>query len=429
MSNKIIFLVDINNAYCSFERVFNPKLNGRAVIVLANNDGAIIARSAEAKALNIPMGAPLFKVQHIVNKHQVIVQSSNYPLYGEMSRRFHNILRDYVTFEEHEEYSIDEAWIDLSAYVNNFEVDQIAKDILERLKKWLGIPCCIGIGRTKTEAKLANFIAKKNAYYKGICNLITMDPCNRDDLIAQIDVAEVWGVGSKFAKKLNDLKIYSVFDLAISNPFEMKNKFGVVMQRTVLELQGQACIELEPKEPAKKQIISSRSFGQRITVLQDLKEAATLFTHNAIKRLRKQELLCGEITGFVQSNPFSKSEKFYSKAIVYKFPEPTDNILEMVHIVTAMMSQAYLPGINFKKCGVILSDLKPKNQHIYDLLTDMRDIQKKESFMRTFEEIHNKFGKKKLAVGACQLPGRNWTMNQERLSNNPFTWEGLLRVN
>ncbi len=209
----------------------------------------------------------------------------------------------------------------------------------------------------------------------------------------------------------------------------MKNKFGVVMQRTVLELQGQACIELEPKEPAKKQIISSRSFGQRITDLQDLKEAATLFTHNAIKRLRKQELLCGEITGFVQSNPFSKSEKFYSKAIVYKFPEPTDNILEMVHIVTAMMSQAYLPVINFKKCGVILSDLKPKNQHIYDLLTDMRDIQKKESFMRTFEEIHNKFGKKKLAVGACQLPGRNWTMNQERLSNNPFTWEGLLRVN
>ncbi|WP_391485456.1 DUF4113 domain-containing protein [Acinetobacter baumannii] len=422
-------MIDINNAYCSFERVFNPKLNDRAVIVTSNGDGCIVARSAEAKALNIPMGAPLFKVIDIVKRHNVIVLSSNYALYGEMSRRFHNILRDYVTYEEHEEYSIDEAWIDLTSYVQNYDLNNIAKEILQRLKQWLGVPCCIGIGKSKTEAKISNHIAKKNPQFKGICNLVDMDPCDIEELYSGIDVSEVWGVGRKYSKRLNEIGIFTVFDLACANPFEMKNKFGVVMQRTILELQGQACIPLEPKPPAKKQIISSRSFGQKINNLQDLKEAATLFTQNAVRRLRADEQLCGEITGFVQSNPFSKTEKYYSKAVVYRFPEPTDCVLDIVKISTALMNQAYMPNINFKKCGVVLSNLEPKNKHIYDLLTDMQNIEKKEKFMKSYELIQSKFGKKKLAVGACNLPGRNWSMKQERLSNNPFTWSGLLKVN
>lgn len=429
MSNQIIFLVDINNAYCSFERVFNPGLIDRAVVVTSNNDSAIVARSAEAKALGIAMGEPLFKVENIIKKNNVIVLSSNYAMYAEMSRRFHNILRDFVTYEEHEEYSIDESWLCMTNYVKNYEVNEIAKEILHRLKTWLGVPCCIGIGRTKVESKLANYIAKKNPFFKGICNLIEMDPCSRDELILNIPVSEVWGVGRKYEKKLNELNIKTVFDLACSNHLEMKQKFGVVMQRTVLELQGVECIPLVPKPPAKKQIVSSRSFGSKVSALSDLKEAMSLYAQNAVKRLRSQELLCGELSIFVQSNPFNKNEKFYSKAVNYKFSEATDDVLEIVRITSIMVEAVYLPGINFKKCGVVLVDLKSKNNHIFDLLTEMQEIEKKERFMTTFENIQDKYGKRKISVGSCNMPNRNWSMKQDRLSKNPFTWDGLIKVN
>lgn len=260
MKEKIIALIDINNCYVSCERLFQPKLNDKPVIVLSNNDGCAVARSQEAKDLGIKMGVPLFQIKDIVEKHNVVVLSSNYAVYEEMSRRFTETIKTFVSEKDVEVYSIDETFVELTSYKNQ-DLNLLVTLIKNTLLQWLGLPVCIGIGRSKTEAKMANHIAKKNKYLNGICNLVEMDPCSKEGLFQTIDVSEVWGVGRKHSKKLHSLNIKSVFDLAIADPAFIQSQFSVVMKRTVLELQGTACIELEEVAPDKKQIVSSRSFG------------------------------------------------------------------------------------------------------------------------------------------------------------------------
>lgn len=275
--HKIIALIDINNCYVSCERVFNPSLNNKPVIVLSNNDGCAVARSQEAKDLGIRMGVPLFQIKDIVEQHKVQVLSSNYALYAEMSRRFMKVLSDFVTPSEQEIYSIDECFLDLTAYAENYDLTEYAHNILERLLHWLGLPACIGIGRSKTEAKMANHIAKKNSYLKGVCNLLSMDYCAVESLYEAIEVNEIWGVGRKHSKKLNSMNIYYVMDFVMASPLMIRDQFSIVMHRTLLELHGVSCIELEQTPQAKKQIIASRSFGQRIYHIDDLKEAMSLY--------------------------------------------------------------------------------------------------------------------------------------------------------
>ncbi|MDC5407659.1 Y-family DNA polymerase [Acinetobacter baumannii] len=426
--NKVFALVDVNNCYVSCERVFNPSLIDKPVIVLSNNDGCAVARSNEAKKLGIKMGVPLFQIKDIVQQNNVIVLSSNYTLYAEMSRRFHKVLGTYVTESEQEIYSIDECFLDLTDYYENFNLTNLAQDMRTRILKWVGLPCCVGIGSSKTEAKIANHIAKKYPAFNSVCNLVDMDLCNKEAFLAEIDVSEVWGVGRKHSKKLQGMGINSVFDLACTDPREMKKKFSVVMARTVAELQGVSCIEIEHTPQSKQQIIASRSFGSRVTELEDLKEALSMYAQDACSRLRDESLLCGCMIAFVQSNPFDPNVPFYNKSISGGFSEPTDCALDLVRAATRMVSEIFKEGIKYKKCGVILTGLEPKSGHTYDLLTDFETIEKKEKLMKTLEGVHQKYGKKKLGVGPCFIPGRTWSMSRDKLSKNPFRVDGMLTV-
>ncbi|HAV5339694.1 TPA: Y-family DNA polymerase, partial [Acinetobacter baumannii] len=405
-----------------------PSLNNQPVIVLSNNDGCAVARSNEAKNLNIKMGVPLFQIKDIVQKHNVIVLSSNYELYAEMSRRFHKILASYVTDEEVEKYSIDECFVDFSAYEKNFELENVAQDMRQKILKWLGLPVCVGIGRSKTESKIANHIAKKSVGFNGVCNLVDMDPCNKEYYFSLIDVSEVWGVGRKHAKKLQSMGINTVFDLACSEPREMQRRFSIVMARTINELQGISCLEIEDTPPSKKQIIKSCSFGAKVTELIDLQEAIAMHAQEAGKRLRDDESLCGCLIVFVQSSPFDENVPFYNKSITGSFSQPTDCALDFVKAATKMVSHIYKEGIKYKKCGVILTGLEPKAGHTYDLLTDFELIEKKEQLMKTLDNVHAKFGKKKLGISTCYVPGRNWSMSRDKLSRNPFRWDELLLI-
>ncbi|MDC4404088.1 Y-family DNA polymerase [Acinetobacter baumannii] len=423
--NKVFFLIDVNNMYVSCERVFDPSLNNKPVIVLSNNDGCAVARSNEAKSLNIKMGVPLFQIKDIVQQHNVIVLSSNYAMYAEMSRRFHTILASYVTSEEVEPYSIDECFVDFTAYEKNFDVEKVGQEMRQQIWKWLGLPVCVGIGRSKTEAKIANHIAKKNPGFNSVCDLVNMDPCNKEYYFAQIDVSEVWGVGRKHSKKLQSMGVNTVLDLACAEPREMQKKFSIVMARTIYELQGISCIEIEHTPPSKKQIVASRSFGGRVTELTDLKEAISMYAQDACKRLRDEGLLCGCMIAFVQSNPFDANVPFYNKSITGSFSEPTDCAIDFVKAATRMLNDIYKEGIKYKKCGVVLTCLEPKSGHTYDLLTDFETIEKKEQLMRALENVHTKFGKKKIGVGPCFIPNRNWSMSRDKLSRNPFKWDEL----
>lgn len=423
--NKVFFLIDVNNMYVSCERVFDPSLNDKPVIVLSNNDGCAVARSNEAKSLNIKMGVPLFQIKDIVQQHNVIVLSSNYAMYAEMSRRFHKILASYVTDEEVEPYSIDECFVDFTAYERNFDLEKVGQQMRQQIWKWLGLPVCVGIGRSKTEAKIANHIAKKNAGFNSVCDLVNMDPCNKEYYFSLIEVSEVWGVGRKHSKKLQGMGINTVLDLACAEPREMQKRFSIVMARTIYELQGISCIEIEHTPPSKKQIVASRSFGSRVTELTDLKEAISMYAQDACKRLRDEGLLCGCMIAFVQSNPFDPNVPFYNKSITGSFSEPTDCAVDFVKAATRMLNDIYKEGIKYKKCGVVLTCLEPKSGHTYDLLTDFKQIEKKECLMQAMDGIHSKFGKKKIGVGPCFIPNRNWSMSRDKLSRNPFKWDEL----
>ncbi|ENW78236.1 hypothetical protein F909_03922 [Acinetobacter sp. ANC 3929] len=428
MKEQFFALVDVNNCYVSCERVFNPKLNNRPVIVLSNNDGCAVARSQESKDLGIKMGVPLFQIKDMVERNNVVVMSSNYAMYEEMSKRFYNILSGFVANSEIERYSIDEVFLNLTSFSNYIDFVQYGHDMKNTLWQWLGLPVCVGIGRSKTEAKIANHIAKKNKQFNGVCDLARMDLCNKEDYLAKIDVSEVWGVGRQHTKKLQTMGINTVLDLACSNPIQMKKMFSIVMARTVNELQGISCIEIEDTPPSKKQIISSRSFGHKVTEIQDLKEAIAMHAQDACKRLRNDKSLCGCLIVFAQSNPFDANTPFYNKSVSFAFPQPTDCVTDFVKAATIMITHVFKPGIKFKKCGVMLTCLEPKSSHIYDLLTDMNEIEEKEKLMKAFEGIQEKFGKKKIGIGPCFMPNRTWSMSRDKLSNNPFTWEGLLRV-
>lgn len=427
--NKVFFLIDVNNMYVSCERVFDPSLNNKPVIVLSNNDGCAVARSNESKALGIKMGVPLFQIKDIVQQHNVLVLSSNYAMYAEMSRRFHKILASYVTDEEVEPYSIDECFVDFSAYEKNFDLEKVGQQMRQQIWKWLGLPVCIGIGRSKTESKIANHIAKKNPGFNSVCDLVNMDPCNKEYYFSLIDVSEVWGVGRKHAKKLHTMGVRTVLDLACTEARAMQRQFSIVMARTINELQGISCIEIEDTPPSKKQIIKSCSFGAKVTELSDLKEAIAMHAQEACKRLRDEDSLCGCLLVFVQSSPFDESAPFYNKSITGAFSEPTDSALDFVKATVRMVSDIYKEGIKYKKCGVILTGLEPKAGHTYDLLTDFEVIERKEQLMKALDNVHNKFGKKKLGIGPCYVPGRNWSMSRDKLSRNPFTWGELLIIN
>lgn len=427
-TGKIYALIDINNCYVSCERVFNPSLNNQAVVVLSNNDGCVVARSQEAKDLGIKMAIPFFKIKKLVQEHQVKVLSSNYALYAEMSRRFMQLLADFVSLEEQEIYSIDECFLDLTAYAQRYDLEQYAHHMVERVKNWLGLPISIGIGRSKTEAKLANHFAKQHRQFKQVCNLLTMDPCALEQLYLNTPVQEVWGVGRKQRDKLNQLAIHNVFDLAIANPEHIRRQFSVILQRTVLELTGISCLEMQQVTAPQQQIIASRSFGQRIQQLDQLKEALNSYLQDAVSRLRKQQLYCGHMIVFAQSDPYESKQSMYHPSLSYALPEATDNLLMLSKLAMQLLEQLYRPDVAFKKCGICLTDLVPRQTVTLDLFSDQQSIKTGEQLMQSLSAIHEKFGKEKLALGASRFAERKWHMSCKQSSPNYFRWGQLLKI-
>ncbi len=420
---RSIALIDVNNFYASCERVFNPKLEGKAVVVLSNNDGCVIARNAATKALGITMGAPWFKLKGLAKQHNIIALSSNYALYADMSNRVMSILSQYSPNQE--VYSIDESFLDLTG-INKNLIDY-SQDMRGRIRLWTGLPVCVGIGASKTLAKLANHIAKKRPEYHGVCNLNQLEPLQLDKLLSEISIGEVWGIGRKLVPRLNEYGVKTVLDLKACNPEYMRQQFSVVMDKTIRELNGKTCIELEEVAPAKQQILSSRSFGKPVGDLQSLSESVSLYVSRASEKLRNQKSFAGAISVHITTSPFS-DEPMYSNTKTISLPSPTDDTMQLVSVALWILKGIYKSGYKYQKAGIMLSNLVTTGGQQADLFGFKPSVSKTDKLMSVMDTINKKMGKQHLRI-ASQGYKQPWAMKQEMKSQSFTTkWDEILVV-
>lgn len=403
-----IALIDVNNFYVSCERVFNPKLINKPVIVLSNNDGCAVARSNEVKALGVAMGAPWFKLKDLARQYGIIGLSSNYALYADMSNRVMSILQAYSP--DQEVYSIDESFLDLTEFQSR-DLIKYGQHMRKRILKWTGLPVCVGIGATKTLSKLANHCAKKRPVFNGVCNFNAMEPDELDALLSEIEVGEIWGVGGKLAPKLQALGFKTVLDLKRANPERLRRQFSVVMEKTIRELNGTVCIELEEIAPAKKQIISSRSFGQSVSDYESLAESITLYMSRAAEKLRHQQSFAGSVYVYIRTSPFRPEDPFYSNGMTIPLPSPTDDTRQLVIVALWALKQIYKPNYNYAKAGVMLSELVPAQGVQADLFSQTQTNQKSSALMNTMDVINQKLGRETIKL-ASEGFRRPWKMKQ-----------------
>jgi DNA polymerase V len=424
-SKRAIALIDVNNFYVSCERVFNPKLRNKPVVVLSNNDGCAVARSNEVKALGVSMGAPWFKMKDLAKQHGIIALSSNYGLYADMSNRVMSILRQFSP--DQEVYSIDESFLDLSNFKNQNHI-KYGQTMRKRILLWTGLPVCVGIGSTKTLAKLANHCAKKQPHFNGVCDFNTLTTNTLNNLLSKIDVGEVWGVGRKLAPRLEALGIKSVLDLKQANADRLRRQFSVVMQKTIHELNGIVCIELEDIAPPKKQILSSRSFGVPVRDFNSLAESITLYMSRAVEKLRRQQDFAGSVYVYIRTSPFKPDDPFYSNGMTIPLPSPTDDTRQLVSVVLWALKQLYKPNYNYAKAGVMLSDLVPAEGVQIDLFSPMQQTLKTNKLMMTMDSINRKIGKEAIKL-ASEGFKRPWKMKQENKSPSFTTkWSDTIKA-
>jgi DNA polymerase V len=417
---RSIALIDVNNFYVSCERVFNPKLIGKPVVVLSNNDGCAVARSNEAKALGVSMGAPWFKLKDLAKQHGIIGLSSNYALYADMSNRVMSILRDYSP--DQEVYSIDESFLDLTGFQSR-DLIKYGQHMRKRILRWTGLPVCVGIGSTKTLAKLANHCAKKQPVFNSVCNLNNLSNSELDLLLSQIDVGEIC-IGRKLAPKLQALGFNTVLDLKNANPERLRQQFSVVMEKTIRELNGTVCIELEDIAPPKQQIMSSRSFGQSVQDYNSLAESITLYVSTAAVKLRKQQSLAGSIYVYIATSPFKLDDKQYSNGIRIPLPSPTDDTRQLVNIALWALKQIYRPNYSYDKAGIVLSELVTR-QHLQNDL--FARLPSSDALMTVMDVINRKMGKESIKL-ASEGFVRPWRMKQGNKSPSYTTKWGDLPV-
>jgi DNA polymerase V len=377
----VLALVDCNNFYASCERVFDPKLEGKPVIVLSNNDGCVVARSNEAKALGIPMGIPFFEVKDLVEKHGILALSSNYTLYADMSGR---VMETLSHFTPHIEiYSIDEAFLDLSGIPQ--DRTDYGRKIRRTVKQWTGLPVSIGIGPTKTLAKVANKLAKKSDKARGVLDLT--DSPWLDEALRRIEVQDVWGIGRQISKKLKAAGIHTALDLRGADLGWVKTQFGVQGVRTVMELRGQCCWQLEENPPAKQGITVSRGFGTPITELAPLQEATALYAARAGEKLRAEGLAAGLMSVFVTTSRFVEKPKRYMRHCVIPFDVATEDTQELIAAAVAAVEHLYRKGYEYKKSGVMLLDLVPRDK-VQGGLFDAKDRARSRRLMETIDRIN-----------------------------------------
>ena len=421
---QLFALVDVNNFYVSCERVFQPKLEGLPMVVLSNNDGCAVARSAEVKALGIKTGTPWFQMEEIAKKHGIQAYSSNYTLYGDMSNRVVQVLRTFTP--NLEVYSIDESFLRIETLLKSYSSPgDLGQTIKEKIKVTTGLPVCVGMGESKTLAKLANYLAKKHSQFSGVCDISTMSKEELYQWMTETPVGEVWGIGRQIAKRLQAMKIQTVFDLLQASPQLMRQQFGVVMERLCYELRGVSCLQLEEIAPAKQQIVSSRSFGQLVTSLTALTESVATHTARGAEKLRGQHSVTGALTIFIQTNPFKQNEPQHHQSILVPLSDPTDNTLTLITAAIAGLKQIYQSGFRYKKAGVIFSLLADKPTVQQSLFYDIDVKGKSAGLMKALDSINSRFGNaviRSAATGTTQA----WQMRSDKRSPNYTTrWDEL----
>lgn len=422
---QLFALVDCNNFYCSCERALNPKLQSVPMVVLSNNDGCAVARSNEVKALGVKMGTPWFQMKDLAMEHGIVAMSSNYTLYGDMSNRVVSILREYSPHIE--VYSIDESFVSLNGMQTIWRSPtEMGQHMRQRIFQWTNLPVCVGIGASKTLAKLANHIAKKKSYFNGVCDLNALSESEIYSLFEAINVSEVWGVGRQISKKLEDMNICTVQALKNASVTLIRSHFGVVMERTVNELNGMSCLELEELPASKKQIVSSKSFGQLVLTIDELNQAIATYMTRAAEKLRHQQSVAGAIQVHVRTNPFRTQDKQYSNGIVIPLPEPTDDTRILIEAALFGLKQIYRPGFWYKKVGVMLLNLSDANTGQGSLFSVYGDDQMRStSLMKTIDTLNEKMGTNTLVSAASGIQ-KNWAMRSENKSPRYTTcWHEL----
>lgn len=414
--SPVIALADCNNFYVSCERVFQPALENRPVIVLSNNDGCAVARSNEAKALGIAMGAPYFQIQRACEYHGVITLSSNYELYGDMSRRVTSVMRGFAPHLE--VYSIDESFLDLRLLADPLA---LAHDLRKTVRLWTGIPICVGLGPTKTLAKLANRMAKKGA------GCLVLEPGQRD-VLSQIEVEGVWGVGCRLGRRLRRVGVKTALDLAEAPSPTIRSVGGVTLERTQRELAGWRCFGLEENPQPKKNVCSSRSFGRLVTKRRDLEEALANYVVTAVRRIRGEGSMAQGIQVFLTTNRFREDLPQYHNSRTFGFDQPTDDLIQLVTTAKRLLGMIYRDGFAYKKVGVLLLDLTSGKERQMTFFKDAEGTGKRKQLIKVMEDVAGTYGDSG-AFLAAQGVGRDWTMRRNHRSPRYTTsWDDLLRI-
>ena len=420
----VFALVDCNNFYASCEKLFDPNLKDRPVVVLSNNDGCVVARSAEVKALGIPMGVPWFKLRDEAKRYGIVAFSSNYSLYADLSNRVVEVLSMFSP--NIEVYSIDESFLDMSGF-ERVGYQAYGAEIRQRVADWLGLAVCVGFGSSKTLAKLANHAAKKNlAGNDGVCDFTAMSPAALDALFSRIEVGEVWGIGRKIESGLEEMGIRTVLQLRDSDAELMRTRFSVVVERTVRELRGVSCLDLQEVVPEKQQIMSSRSFGQLVYDLAELEEAVASYVAKSAEKLRNQNSLAGAVQVYIRTNVFKPEAPQYQRAVTVPLPEASSDTRVLTRWALRVLRRIYRPGFGYHKAGITLMNIVPATNQQFSLFAsggavDARSL----ALMGVLDGINGKYGRgtMRLAVEGVE---KSWQMRRGNLSPGYTTdWTGL----
>ncbi len=411
-------LVDIDKMYVSCQRVFRPDLVGKPVGVLSNNDGCLISLSSELKDLGLSMGTPHFMAKQILGQAEYTIFSSNYELYGDMSRRVMQVLTELAPAIEI--YSIDEAFLDVSGIL---DLVPYGRSIKDKLLTWTGLPSCVGFGPTKTLAKMANRIAKKNAAYNGVFKLAGPDK----EIMSRLDIEDVWGVGTRTASRLREIGIYTAWDLAVAEPRRIRASFNVVMEKVARELRGQPCLGFAEAPPRPQQIFVSRAFGQYIQSLIEIEQAVASYALRAAEKARQKHVYASAGQVFIQAGLFAAADQRYSNVASFTLSEPRNDTGALISSAVATARKIYKPGFKYQRAGICLYGLVPADARQASLFGGEQDA-KVTKAMEALDLLNHKFGRGTISMGAVPKEGR-WAMARQFLSPRYTTrWSELRPV-
>lgn len=429
-ADRIILHTDVNSAYASMERVFNPALRGRPVVILSNNDGCIVALTKEAKALGLKRGMPLFKTLGLVKRCGVTVLSSNYELYDAMSRRFHAVAAGFSPL--HEAYSIDEAFLDLTGTTD--DPGEIGRRLKQRVADWVGLPVCVGIGPTKTLAKLCDHFAKTYPIFRGVVNWFEFSETRREKALAVTPAGRIWGIGGRTLAKLEAMGLRTALDVARMHPHSARRLFGVDFERTVRELNGVSCLPVEPKPPRRQQILRSRSFAAATTDLRAVRAAAAFHISSVAKALRSEKSAALEIGVFFHTDPFREDAVPYYASKTVKLPRPSADTIELVDKAVELVDALWRPGFAIKKAGAAAIEIVSSDDWAPASLFDEPDpgevpkTAARVRLMTCLDDLSKRYGRGIWQVAAAS-GADGWQMKRERLTPAYLTaWSDIIKV-